>query len=173
MSRIQSQNQYQRVRFEPNRRNEKCAERPLGELQSEGLSCSNQPSWTLSDRLVQSLSDAPISSKNGGSMAVAPPTAKLTPRVTSSPRDRYGCSSGSPNACAEEIDDEAAVGAAAGGAVEVCHAVGVLADDAEGERAGHDEVAGVRQRVAEAEHRGVVLRPLPAAAAAAPGEPHE
>jgi len=47
--------------------------------------------------------------------------------------------------------------------VEVGHAVGVAADDVVGERAGYEQVAGVGERVAEAEHGGVVL---PAAAAA-------
>ena len=45
--------------------------------------------------------------------------------------------------------------------MEVGHAVGVAADDVVGERAGHEQVAGVGERVAEAEHGGVVL---PAAA---------
>ena len=67
------------------------------------------------------------------------------------------------------VDDEAAVGAAAGGAVEVGDAVGVAADDVVGERAGHEQVAGVRERVAEAEHGGVVLR----GAAAALGDPRQ
>jgi hypothetical protein len=83
---------------------EKSVNRLFGELQSDGLSCSNHPSWTLRERLVHSLSDAPISWKKGGSMAVAPPTAKLTPQRRSFPLDcRYGGSSGRPNACAARV----------------------------------------------------------------------
>lgn len=70
----------------------------------------------------------------------------------------------------KEVDDEAAVGAPARGAVEVGHAVGEAADDGVGQRAGHEQVAGISERVAEAEHGGVVAL---GAAAAAMGDPRE
>jgi hypothetical protein len=51
--------------------------------------------------------------------------------------------------------------------VEVRDAVGEAADDGVGERAGHEQVAGVGERVAEAEHGDVVL------GAAALGDAHK
>ena len=49
----------------------------FGELQSDSLCSSNQPSWTLRERLVRSLLDTSISWKKGVSMAVAPPGSEV------------------------------------------------------------------------------------------------
>lgn len=60
----------------------------------------------------------------------------------------------------DEVDDEAAIGPAAGGAVEECLAVGQPRDGAR--RGGvADEVAGVDERVAEAEETAVAAAGVP------------
>jgi hypothetical protein len=68
------------------------------------------------------------------------------------------CALGRTTECAstEEVDDEAAVGAAAGGAAEERLAVGRLGERQAGGGTVHAEVAGVGHGVAEAED-GVVL----------------
>ena len=78
-------------------------------------------------------------------------------------RDRrpwVGAAEASAQYSTEEVDDEAAVGAAAGGLAEEGHPVGRARGGERLGRAVDDEVAGVGERVAEAED-GPVRLPAP------------
>ena len=76
------------------------------------------------------------------------------------PKAMGGAAQGSVQCRTEEVDDEAAVGAAAGGLAEEGHPVGRARGGERLGRAVDDEVAGVGERVAEAED-GPVRLPAP------------
>ena len=73
-------------------------------LQMDGLRSSNQPSCTSSE-LFSSLNGTSLFlSKKPTSIAVAPPTAKLTPRETSELFASEAGRNGSPNALAKRTN---------------------------------------------------------------------